>query len=446
MRDLELLTSDVHDSNSKDHFREAVYAYQAGAHRASIITVWTSVVFDLTAKIRFLAETGYSEAELLMAQLDKAIHNNDKASLQQYETDILRKAHSDFELISHHEARDLARLHEDRHLCAHPAFVEPNIPFIPSAERVRSYLALAVDAVLSRPPVPGKQIIERFSQLVLGNSWPAENLEQYLRENYFSRTKTSLQRSLAQVIVKGCFNPPPEASSVTIMRLQRAALSLRTIDRTLYADTLKDVVHKRERALGMDDQELLRALSAFGDIEEFWTLVPNGLKDRAAALIRDAPLTTCIEQGLFRMQAPADNIIADICSNRMAELGQAELSQLVSSENPAHLLPRAIQILGESKSYRDAESNMRNVLALSEFIGPESLALILKHTVDNNQISLAAYMQDLLQNLFEQTRGSEEEISLWQDCAQSLRERQLDPNDYYAYPTLNASIESFKNK
>ena len=101
--------------------------------------------------------------------LDKAGELADKKTKGKYSDKIeggLGKAKDEFALISPHEHTLLERIHEDRHLCAHPAWVLDTELFRPTGEAVRAHIVHAVQAVLSQPPV-------QVSPPVLSRSQPS---------------------------------------------------------------------------------------------------------------------------------------------------------------------------------------------------------------------------------------------------------------------------------
>jgi len=122
VRDLEALTSSVRDLESRSLFAEAVRAYQAGAYRASIISVWVAVSVDLTNKVRHLADIDDSAASEAIARLDAAIQENSVKKMQIFENALLDLCYKDLQLISAREQSELLRVYADRNLCAHPAF------------------------------------------------------------------------------------------------------------------------------------------------------------------------------------------------------------------------------------------------------------------------------------------------------------------------------------
>jgi hypothetical protein len=151
---LENLYNAVRDPATKLRIREAIGAYNAGAFRSAIISTWVAVSLDLVAKIRELADQGDGAAVAWRDALDAAIVAGDRQKLQQIEADLLDQAMTQFSFINEREYIELSRLRNDRHVCAHPAFVDVDKVFSPEAELVRVHLSTAVAAVRSQPPCP----------------------------------------------------------------------------------------------------------------------------------------------------------------------------------------------------------------------------------------------------------------------------------------------------
>ena len=199
----ELLVS-VRDLESRRLAQEAVTAYQASAWRASILSIWVAVSADVISKLRELANGGDVVALAEIKQLDVWIKTKDLRNLQQFENTLIELARDKFGMLLPHEAVDMDRLRDDRHLCAHPAFVSDDGLFSPTPELVRAHIAHAILHLLSRPPVQGKQLIERYDRDLLGGSIPksAEDIELVLRENYLGNAKPGSIVSLAKALTK----------------------------------------------------------------------------------------------------------------------------------------------------------------------------------------------------------------------------------------------------
>lgn len=161
LADLDELILSCRDQQTKAFFTEAVNCYRAGAYRSAIVATWITVVFDLIAKLREIAytddpNTADRGAAALLKELEAICQKQDVGKSQEFESTILEKVKTQFELISPLEYEDLQRLHKDRHRCAHPSMHSLEEPFQPTAELARHYLRFAATSVFQHPPVQGK--------------------------------------------------------------------------------------------------------------------------------------------------------------------------------------------------------------------------------------------------------------------------------------------------
>src|SRR5215213_1198002 len=120
LSDLNELALTVRDDISRSYIMEAVVSYQSGNYRAAILSAWIAVTYDIISKLRELAAGHDPNAKKFVEDLDNAAVQHNIPHLQRIEGGLLELALKDFEFLSLHEHTDLARLRDDRHLCAHP--------------------------------------------------------------------------------------------------------------------------------------------------------------------------------------------------------------------------------------------------------------------------------------------------------------------------------------
>jgi hypothetical protein len=229
LHSLDTLLLTVRDLESKRLAQEAVTAYHAGAYRAAILSIWVAVCADIISKLKELATGGEAAAVLEVNNLEQWIKTKDLKHLQQFENGVVELARDKFEMLLPHEQVDLARLRDDRHLCAHPAFISDDALSSPSPELARAHIVHAILHLLSRPPIQGKQLIARYDRDLMGGSFPEKpaEIETVLRQNYLTSAKlgsvVSFIKALAKALVvseaakyKGkeshiCFRSQPSA-------------------------------------------------------------------------------------------------------------------------------------------------------------------------------------------------------------------------------------------
>jgi hypothetical protein len=175
---LDELVTQCLDEAVKPHIREALKSYEAGAYRASIVSAYIAVCFDLIAKARSLAEDGDTAAALLISDLEKLHQKLDKkdpsalGGLLNFERNLLEEFRDKFGFFGQHEFEDLERLRSDRNRCAHPSFANSNLAYAPSAELARLHIRNAVVLVLSQEPKQGRAAIANVSSIILSTYFP----------------------------------------------------------------------------------------------------------------------------------------------------------------------------------------------------------------------------------------------------------------------------------
>lgn len=442
MRAMEDLLNDVRDRQSRDQFADAVRAYGAGALRAAIISTWVAVALDLTAKIRELAEAGDAAAKAYVIKLDRAVQAGNVPVLSAFEHDLLATCRDTFALISDREARELGRLQDDRHVCAHPAYVAPEVVFAPTPELCRLHMRTAVDAVLTHPPAPGRTAIDRFIAEAQGAAWPPDRaaVAAHLDARYLQRGRASVRRGLAQVIVKGCIDAPNEDEALSA-RLAEAAHALHDVAPELFTENLIQVVRRREESQGLSDVQLLRLLGALGSLDILWEALPATSHPRAvAALQQGGP------EDLRRLRVTAQPLAlpaaAAALEARLSTAPVKALTFLVATAPGPVLLPVVLERLTEAGGWRVAEELMALVPPLAGCFTVDDVGKVGEILRTNGQVRESSGVPPQVLNLFERTRHLDGAMGAWSDLADWLQTYDPDsgPDDYYAYPELARAV------
>jgi len=441
MRAVEDLLNEVHDRESRRYIAEVIGAYQAGAFRAAIVATWVAVAFDLIAKIRELDEAGDPTAGAFMRDIERAIDNQAQNPdlLLGIERNLIKVAHESFEFIDQRERLQLERLRHDRHVCAHPAFVRPDEVFVPTPELVRAHLATAIDAVLSKGPVPGKRAIERFQNEIVQASFPerAEDLAKYLRDRYFELGKRVLRRGLAELIVKGCLGSNG-ADPKIIRRCALAAHALELIEPGLLTDALAAVVTKREQGSGLVDADLLCFSGNLGDMQLAWDALPESSHSRVRELLKNAPVEQLIEHHIFALGLAAE--ASDIVESRLTDLNREQLAEVIGQTPDSRFTARAINEYSQSPEYSEAAQSMESlVLPLAPVMTADQVREVLDTLRSNQQVRMAVEMPALFVQFFDRTEHSFAECYRdWYDLTDWLitSAPHSDPDHYAAYPEL----------
>lgn len=442
MRATEDLLSAVRNASSRRYLAEAVRSYNAGAFRSSIISTWVAVAVDLIGKIRELAAAGEPAAAEFCEKLDNAIKGGNVGSLRNIERALLETALEKFELIDRREKIDLERLVEDRHVCAHPAFVDRDQVFEPTPELVRNHISSAVDSLLSKGSTPGKKAIERFESELLSGALPVDQaaLSEYLRDRFFQRGKASLRRSLAKLMIKYCIDPPEGDVSVAI-RCGSCVSSLASIEPGLLRESLNAVIGERESGRGLSDREVCLMVGSIGHLQDVWDAIPETSLPRLETVIRLADVEDLVEFNVFSQEP---NIpLGESIRQRIGELNSVQLARVIGQKLDPSTADAAVRTLEESGSFRAAEANMEDlILPLAPTLEEGHVRRVLSAITKNNQIHLAAKMPSLMVTFFRSTRDRFPKFAIeWYELEEWLRQSQPDdPDGYYTYPELRDLI------
>lgn len=289
--DLEELLARAWDAQTKVYLRDAILAYRVGAYRLAIVGTWTATAYDIITKLRGLAVEQDARARDFITTFDRAVTQGNVPQLLKIERCLLTTA-VDFQLIGVQEAAMLARLWEDRHLCAHPAFTPADELFEPTAELVRAHIAQAVSILISLPPRSGKSILNTFDSDLPSSAFPRERdrAVAYVTERYLHRMRPSTVRNFANAVAKAFVRGDRAEWVGQDDSLLDAMEAVERFDAAYFRDDLSD-----------------RIVRLIDDAEQFSLLRSLPLMRRFPAIVKKLLPTT-----LARLHALAENDTAEI--------------------------------------------------------------------------------------------------------------------------------------
>lgn len=391
----------VRDLESKRLAQEAVTAYQAGAYRASILSIWVAVCADIISKLRELAGGGDMAALAEIKILDACIKVKDLKKLQQFENGLIELANDKFGMLLPHEAIDLDRLRQDRHLCAHPAFVTDSSLFSPTPELVRAHLVHAMLHLLIRPPIQGKKLIDRFDRDLIGGSIPrkAEDIELVLRENYVSRAKPSSILGMIKALSKALVSVDAEIYKGKSRQIALTLAAMGRIFPGVYEEYIQPMVERLGRELE-DDRVAL--LCRYMEAEpRYWQWLGSAGQARILAKIENSSLQGIIPVAFGRHIA----IIGDSLLKRIKR-EEVEIQLSFLSRSPCEkFVPLALDLYSASTSYNMAEKRgMDLIVPHAKYFTVNDVAILNKIIRNNkyNQIIGASQTSAILIQVFDQ--------------------------------------------
>lgn len=439
--DIDSLVLAVRDREARRLIGEAITAYRGGALRSAIMSTWIAVAYDIIAKARELACQGEAAPGALVTGLDAAIAAKDKRKLQAIESELLDKANSDLALLAPHEYAALARLQEDRHLCAHPAFVVEDELFQPSPELVRAHIVHALQHLLIHAPLQGKSAIARFDADLLGPAFPAtaEDIGTFLRSRYLDRAKDVLAVNLIKAIIAAPFGAerPKYASKVRTL-----AVVLREIAKSktaIYDGIMPAFVAVR---VGQIQDDVLLSICPFLDGDQrIWDWMAEPDRMRIQRLLETADVETLKTHAAFDAFAIAP--MSEVLLDRFNGFDETAKVSIISEHARRELVPAGIELYERAGSFRDAEQLGQSVvLPLTPFFTADDLHAVLKAAAENGQIWNASGTPDVLEQVFELTKpilGQTREY--WQAFVDGqIARMEGDASEYYSYPGLQQKL------
>lgn len=353
LADIDALILRCRSDQSREYLSEAVQCYRSGAYRATIVTTWIAVVFDLIDKIRELALYGDANARVLEQQYETYLreieHGSDQGvkSALQFERDILTTCKQKLQLLDQQQYRDLDRLREDRHRCAHPSFQKVGEPYRPSAEQARLHFRNAVMHVLAQPPVQGRSAIAALRLLVGSQYFPTDSAlaVTQLKSSALDNPSDALVKGFIDDLLFGFFDKDhPLHHNHRVMAAINACIEMhRPLTEHHLSRQLPKVVRDQS------DQEFLFAVILIARISGAWGALDAPAKDKVIELIRKGKSSDVIKvlSALARLEALKPDVEVRVGQLTVQELGDAiglyRLRDLGKG--------RAIQLLAEAHSW-----------------------------------------------------------------------------------------------
>lgn len=395
LADLDELVLTVRDSRSRAYIAEAVVAYRAGARRTALIGTWIAVAFDVIAKLRELAASGDGAARAFTSELDGAIDSRDPRRLQTIENGLLEAARDQFALLAPHEADALARLKDDRNLCAHPAFVEEDRLFEPTPEAVRTHIVHAVMFLLQHQPVQGRHAIEHALEELGRSSFPsaADDAARYLDERYLARAKDSLIVNLTKRLLLALLRQDVPGLAG---REQAVEHALAAVDRrrpTLYRETVRGALDRIVSTL--DDPQLKNVCRLLGADPRVWGWLSEPLRLRIRQFVTSYQFADDYHGDVVRASA-IDELRAPLIEAFEGLPDDRKIAVMAVNPDQA-FAPTALRFFGAARSFRQAESlGEQLIVPLAPIMTGEQVEAVLHAADANSQIWDASGMPRIL--------------------------------------------------
>lgn len=401
--DLDELILRCRTEQAKEYIAEAVVCYRAGAYRASIVTTWIAVVYDLLDKGRELSLSGDAKASAFIKDFESiqdAHRRNDPDALKrslEFERSILDRMRDEFEMLTPVEHMDLTRLKDDRNRCAHPTVNQPDEAYRPTAELARLHLRNAITHVLQQPPMQSKAALDILKREVYSNyfpSTPAQAIVQ-LKNGPLAKAKDNLAKEFVGWLVSSYFKKPSEAP-------RREALAATIVAAwQMYPAVGSTTLKKRLGAeiAALEDRRLGVGVLFVAHVPGTWDMLAEAHQDKLRASV-----LTGSEFGLSQVIAGAEKLedLRDAAQTRIAKLNTEQMTLLVAHTQSNAVIQRALQLLADSGSfYRSIEIIDKIIIPLLVVLRRPHVEEIIRIASQNIEVRGSFGFSKLLQQLRE---------------------------------------------
>ena len=376
--DVEILEERVRGVAAKSSIREAVRCYKAGAYRSCVISTWIALVHDFVGKFRDLAIHGDAGAKKLVIEFDRIQADRDTSAALKFEREVLDISLKDFELVSPQEYTELRRLFEDRNRFGHPNLNQDSEILDATPELARTHLRSAVEYVLERPPVQGKEALAQIQAATESAYFPRnlDDAEVVLSTTPLVRAKKNVVREFYMGCVASLIREKP-AIDVFERRVSAAAAC-----RKIHPEIVDALIDERMQVIfdKTEDSDLPYLMVLCVRSPELAKKISHGLKIRLAAYVKKMP-----DESLAAINFASEyDFLKREVAERLSTVTSAQLRDFTQKavRNPSRfVVERAVELLVKSKSF---DSSNAVLTAISErMVG-------LLHPVDVKQLVDAA--------------------------------------------------------
>jgi hypothetical protein len=187
---IDMAISRIYDARIRTYFAEVYSSYVNRNYRSAVVMLWSVVICDLLFKMHDLSIAFNDEtAKAILKTIAELQEKNPKSS--EWEQTLFKEVKTKTQLLNEGEYASLELLQKHRHLSAHPVLTGHEALFAPTKDQSRSHLRNALDAVLTKPPIMTKKVIDFMVADLESkkNLFPDdESLDRYLKAMYLSHS------------------------------------------------------------------------------------------------------------------------------------------------------------------------------------------------------------------------------------------------------------------
>lgn len=419
--DIDSLPNMVRNLNSRRLIDDAIAAYRGDALRSAIVSTWNAIVNDIIAKTRELVALEDIDAIRYIERLDEYIEDEKIGEIQRLERDILKFAEKKIKIINSQEARILNRIKEDRHMCAHPAFVKgEKTIFQPSPDLVRSHIVSALQCLLICPPLQGHSVLVKFKSDVVSTSFPStyDSVKTYVNKKYLSASKETLIENMIIEILRIPFSVGEDEFARKRHQLAwtLSEISLKKPD--IFLKVAQSFISQQNHI--STEQRMLGICVYLGVEPIIWSWLSDPIKLNLIEIIKNANAADLIENFVFDAYYIPD--LSQHLANKISSLYVNDQITIISNHPYKEFIALGISIYQTCGTYEWANFVGNTVIErlASQFEGSDVIRL-LGAVKQNGNICYSVATQDTLAIVFDATNQYLERTrECWKDLVETM--------------------------
>lgn len=268
----------IDNPQTKKYFQEVLSSYQTGNYRSAVVMLWSVIICDLIYKLQYLRDVDNdSVAQDILVEIETKQKTNPNSP--DWEIHLIKTVKDKTELLDTSDFTNLNSIQQIRHLSAHPVLSNTDLLFTPHKEQVRSFIRIALESSLTKPPVFLRKVVDEFVVDVASKKEiliEDVSLKRYIESKYFKRLRPNTENHLFRALWKFVFfleNDKTNENRNINYRCLRIIFSRRPGEIKSYISEHKDFFSK----LG-SEVTLVYLVDLLGDSPDLFDLLDDSAK------------------------------------------------------------------------------------------------------------------------------------------------------------------------
>lgn len=458
IEDLEVLLNRVYDKEIKELVKEAIGCYSQGFYRASIISLWNSIIYDSFKKAKYLVSNlNDPDSESLLKEINKMIEDqNYRHELNLIKEYLCKK----LQMINPHNVEQLENIQKLRNKCSHPSFAENDKIYTPYPEEVRASIRVAVEIVLSKKPFLGKKILDKIIEDIQSPYFAntIDDFKDILYDKYLNQSDIYLKTNLLKLSAKKIFHKNIDFNEkrpfgrvlIAISKNNQELINSENLENILDNVTDENIEHFFDYIADVNNLEHTLSKTTLNKIQTY--IKKNNTMSATAKLRLKYYLS--IKGVLYKESIILKEIKKSIEENKSSRIIRVILrrSRKLSNKNIESLSNEIINIIPNIGGFQSAENfiNMHLSLILKRLKNETFLKKIFKNILENkasgyNQFLEAGQAFSNLETIINALHSDALNMKCFEEFINKVNDKFLDPNDGI-FEELTELIEKRKSE